>query len=415
MSEEKKPNSASKRVVVAMSGGVDSSVAAALLKMQGYEVIGVNLQLWDYKKNETKTNFNPEGNCDEFNSCCSPIDVNDARKVADTLDIPFYVINAEEEFKTAVVDYFVNEYVHARTPNPCAMCNEFIKFDLLLKRAKEIGASKLATGHYAKVVHDVDSDSYELHRGIDASKDQTYYLFGLKQRQLRDLLMPLGEMRKDHVRKIASKFGLPTAMKKDSYEVCFVGNDSYSNFVKKHAPKEFQTGGLILTEKGETVGRHEGLFNYTIGQRKGLNLSVQKSEAFYVTRMEPHSSTLYVGSEEQIFQDRLLSSQMNWVGGLDLSKPLQCEAKIRSRHEEVEATVTALPGNLAEVQFKEKQRAITPGQAIVLYQGTRVIGGGWIERVVEPNLDFSIPLKKSVTASPEGKGGEAPSKEGSPS
>jgi tRNA-specific 2-thiouridylase len=379
------------RVVVAMSGGVDSSVAAALLKMQGYEVIGINLQVWDYRQNgqnqmscETDSGNSKKS---EFNSCCSPIDVNDARKVADLLEIPFYVINAEDDFRKHVVDYFIEEYQNGRTPNPCVMCNEKIKFDLLLKRSKEIGADYLATGHYAKVLYDRQNECYELHQATDIQKDQTYYLFSLTQGQLKYLKMPLGDMKKDHARKIASKFGLPTAFKKDSFEICFVGNRSYKDFLEEHIPAGFRSPGPILNDEGEKLGEHEGLYKFTIGQRKGLQL--QALEPHYVVRMEPATSSLIVGKEDALFRDRALVTRVNWVGQVDLSRPVSCEVKIRSRQTPTQATVIPKPGQQAEIIFPKMQRAITPGQACVFYQDSRVIGGGWIEAPLQKEMDES--------------------------
>jgi tRNA-specific 2-thiouridylase len=365
--EEKKP-----RVLVAMSGGVDSSVAAALLKHQGYEVIGVHLQLWDHG----------DANVERFGGrCCSLIDSNDARRVCDRLDIPYFVIDAENIFKEKVVDYFIHDYLLNRTPNPCVECNNKIKFNYLFQKADELGCHWVATGHYAQVIQDSSSGYASLRKAVDPHKDQTYFLFGLTQKALQRTMMPLGGMTKMMVRKLAEEYGLAVAQKADSQEICFIGAEGYQDFIEKRVAESLRPPGVIRTVEGKEVGRHTGLYRYTIGQRKGLQLQVQDSDAYFVIGFEPKEHVLIVGKEENLFQKALVASDVNWIQPINRLRGLRCKARIRSRHEEAACIVTCFETDRIQVEFEEMQRAITPGQAIVFYEGADTLGGGFIERV----------------------------------
>jgi len=372
------------RVVVAMSGGVDSSVAAALLQLQGYEVIGMSIQTFDANKEEKE----------RFDSCCSIDDMSDARRVCDTLGAPFYVINAVDAFESRVIDYFVAEYLQARTPNPCVLCNNHIKFDYLLERAMELGADFVATGHYAKVHHDMESGRYSILKGVDEQKDQSYYLFGLSQEQLAKIIMPLGDLRKIQVRKLAQEFGLERVSKKpDSQEICFVGKEGYAKFIENKVGSGVFIPGTFELPSGEVVGRHDGVHHFTIGQRKGLPLDVQQMVQklgykgdLYVAGINPDTGAVRLGLEESLLKKALYATNFNWMSGGDFSKDRVVEARIRSRHEVAKAKARIYAGNTVVVEFEEAQRAITPGQAVVLYEGDQVLGGGWIEKVLERGL-----------------------------
>ena len=354
-----------RRVVVAMSGGVDSSVAAALLKEQGYDVIGMSMQLWDYTGGEK----------DRYGSCCSLDDIYDARRVADKLDIPFYVVNFEEMFSKEVVDYFVNSYLKGETPNPCLKCNQVLKFEALLRRALELEADSLATGHYARVGYDGDSGRHLLLKGRDVSKDQSYFLFTMTQNQLKRVKFPLGNLTKTDVRSLAKKFGLNVAEKKDSQEICFVEED-YPSFIS-HRLGKMDVHGEIADTSGNVIGIHNGLYKYTIGQRKGLG--VTKGEPLYVLKLDAAKNRLIVGPEENLFRDSLVAKETNWIGTSSPDYPIDVTAMIRYRHRGEDATVVPLPDSRVKVCFKRREKSITPGQAVVFYRGDEVIGGGWIE------------------------------------
>jgi tRNA-specific 2-thiouridylase len=367
------------KVVVAMSGGVDSSVTAALLQLQGYDVIGMSIQTFDNSKEEK----------DRFDSCCSISDMNDARRVCETLGVPFFVVNAVDAFESRVIDQFVSEYLQARTPNPCVLCNNHIKFDYLLERALELGADFVATGHYAKVQFDEGSGRYSILRAVDEQKDQSYYLFGLTQEQLKRTLMPLGDLRKIQVRKLAQELGLIRVAKKpDSQEICFVGSEGYAKFIENKVGSGVFVPGSFLLPGGETVGSHPGVHHFTLGQRKGLPSDViqlaQKygyGSELYVSAIDPETGTVTLGQDKALFRTTFLASQFNWMSGGDFTQEKKVTARIRSRHEGAPATARIFAGDRVVVQFDEPQRAITPGQAVVLYEGEMVLGGGWIEKV----------------------------------
>lgn len=353
-----------------MSGGVDSSVTAALLKCQGYDVVGVHMQLWDHG----------EANLERFGGrCCSLIDSNDARRVCDKLDIPYYVINAQDIFKDKVVDYFVHEYLQNRTPNPCVQCNNQIKFNYLFQKADELDCHWVATGHYAQVIQDSTTHLAHLEKAVDPHKDQTYFLFGLTQKALQRTLMPLGSLPKMMVRKLAEEYGLAVAQKADSQEICFIGQEGYKEFIEKRVASPLRPVGMIRTVDGSIVGTHEGLHRYTIGQRKGLQLRVQNPDQYFVVGFDTKNQALIVGPEKHLFNSVLVATDMNWICPVDQLHGIRCKARIRSRHEEALCQVTCFEGNRIHVEFDEPQRAITPGQAIVFYQGNETLGGAFIE------------------------------------
>jgi tRNA-specific 2-thiouridylase len=346
-----------------MSGGVDSSVAAALLAEAGHEVIGLSMQLYDQREGRVS-----------FGSCCTLDDLHDARRVAAAIGIPHYILNLERQFDEQVVDNFVREYRRGRTPLPCAHCNSELKFDALLERARGLGADAVATGHYARIER-VEA-RYVLRRGLDAAKDQSYFLFSLTQQQLARALFPLGSLTKPHVRALARERALPVADKRDSHEICFVSNDDYAAFIARRAP-DSERAGLIMDTDGRVVGRHQGVHHFTIGQRKGLHLSVGRP--LYVTAIDADTNTVVVGPRERLARSSLAASGVNWIAGTAPPSSLRVAVQIRSRH--VAAPALLRPGGpgVTTVEFDEPQSAITPGQAAVFYVDDEVIGGGWIE------------------------------------
>lgn len=359
------------RIVVAMSGGVDSSVAAALLAEQGHDVVGVSMQLYDQSETE-------QDGATAFGSCCSLSDLNDARRVAAAIDVPHYVINLERQFSEHVVSNFVEEYTAGRTPLPCAHCNGELKFATLAERALGFGAEAVATGHYARVDRDPGSGRYRLRRGVDAAKDQAYFLFSLTQAQLAVASFPIGDRSKDAVRAYARARGLPVADKPDSQEICFVPDDDYASFVSARASEPIG-GGVITDEGGRVLGRHGGIHRYTVGQRKGLGISSSPTGApLYVIALRPHDQHVIVGPKQALERTTLAASGVNWLVDTPASwQPVT--AQIRHRHHPAAARVRAVGDGRIEVVFDAPQIAITPGQAIVCYDGDVVVCGGWID------------------------------------
>jgi len=359
------PNKPS-RIVVAMSGGVDSSVTAGWLKEQGHEVIGISLQLHDMAEKIEN----------EFGTCCSLSDIMDARRVAEKLEIPFYVNNMEEEFRGAVVDDFIQEYLNGRTPNPCIRCNEKVKFRQLMDWALDLGADYLATGHYATVQINSETDEVELFKGGDNDKDQSYFLFAMKQKDLAKTLFPIGGFEKKTVRELAIKYGLLVANKPDSQEICFVQAKSYREFIEDEVPKELLKPGNIVDPDGNILGNHGGLHQFTIGQRKGIG--VHGKEPLFVLALRGKTNEVVVGPEQNLFRKSALVSRVNWINEPILGTK-KVNAKIRYRAKESPVEIFPTADGKLEVKFEIPQRAITPGQAMVFYEGEKVVGGGWIE------------------------------------
>lgn len=350
-----------------MSGGVDSSVAAYLLKEQGYDVIGVTMQIWQ----EDKEYEEREG------GCCSLSAVDDARRVADKIGIPFYVLNFRDSFKRNVIDYFIDEYMEGKTPNPCIACNKYLKFNELLKKAQGIGADYIATGHYAKI--EEHNGRYILVKSDDDKKDQTYALYNMTQDQLAHTLMPCGEYTKDRIREIAKEIGLDVHNKKDSEEICFIPDNNHGGYISEAMPGKVKEGNFVDKE-GNILGKHKGIVYYTIGQRKGLGLAMGRP--VFVTDINPLTNEVVVGSEEDIFKTDLVCKDVNFIAFDNLDKPLELKAKIRYSARPAEATISPLENGKVKVSFKEKQRAITKGQSVVFYLDDLVVGGGVIENLI---------------------------------
>ncbi len=353
------------RIVVAMSGGVDSSVAAALLAEQGHDIVGVSMQLYDQQEGRAS-----------FGSCCTIDDLHDARRVAQVIDIPHYILNLERQFDEHVVSNFVREYAGGRTPLPCTHCNSDLKFATLVERARGFGAEWVATGHYARVERDA-AGRYLLKRGVDPAKDQSYFLFALTQDQLGRALFPIGDRPKEEVRAYARARRLPVADKPDSQEICFVPDHDYAAFVSRRAGGTVRRGAIV-DEGGRVLGGHDGVHRFTVGQRKGLGLSSPTGAPWYVLQLRPDEGQVVVGPRRSLEQTTLTASNVNWIGEAP-DRPLRVAAQIRHRHRPGAATVRALDGSRAEVVFDEPQVAITPGQAVVCYDGDVVVGGGWID------------------------------------
>lgn len=355
-----------KKVVIGMSGGVDSSVGAYLLKEQGYDVVGVTMQIWQDEDNIVQ---------EENGGCCGLSAVDDASRVAWELGIPYYVMNFKQEFKDNVINYFVDEYISGRTPNPCIACNRYVKWESLLKRSLDIGAEYIATGHYARI-EQLPNGRYALRKSVTAAKDQTYALYNLTQYQLSHTLMPVGAYTKDEIRAIAEKIKLEVASKPDSQEICFIPDHDYARFIKENTEASLPEGNFVDAD-GNVLGRHRGITHYTIGQRKGLNLSMKRP--VFVVEIRPETNEVVIGDAEDVFSDTLRCDHLNWMSVDGLQGDVkQVTAKIRYSHKGAPCIIREAGKDLVECVFAEPQRAITPGQAVVFYDGEYVVGGGII-------------------------------------
>jgi tRNA-specific 2-thiouridylase len=370
----------SEAIAVAMSGGVDSSVVAGLLHRQGERVIGLTMQLWNQRRLPELAPNGPTGRC------CSLDDVYDARHVAQHLGIPYYVVNFEDRFEQQVVKPFIDEYLAGRTPIPCTLCNNFIKFDQFLEMADGVGASRIATGHYARIAWNPDTDRWEMRRSADRAKDQTYFLFGLTQEQLARTLFPLGGFEKPQVRELARELAIPTAEKPDSQEICFVPNGDYAAFIDSYFREQGISSkdarGELVTADGRVVGEHAGVHHFTVGQRRGIGIAAR--EPLYVIATEPATRRVVIGRNDELLRTTMRVKDVNWISIAPPAAPVRGAVKIRNKHLAAPATITPVDvgqvnSRYVDVRFDEPQRAVTPGQGAVFYSGELVLGGGWIE------------------------------------
>ncbi|MEW5921976.1 MAG: tRNA 2-thiouridine(34) synthase MnmA [Bacillota bacterium] len=379
-----------KKVMVAMSGGVDSSVAALLLKETGYNVVGVTLRLWVDPYSEEKAGAEARG-------CCSLEAVTDARRVADMLDIPHYVLNMRGEFYKNIVCNFTTEYLLGRTPNPCMECNRTIKFSFLLEKARALGINLLATGHYSRISYDTEAGMYRLFKGHDRQKDQSYMLYMLGQGELASTLFPLGGMTKQKVREIAAANNLRVADKKESQEICFIPDNDYRAFMERECPQALRPGDIISTT-GRKLGRHNGIAFYTVGQRKGLGLTT--SSPMYVVQIDADRNLVVVGNEKETYSAGLLAGNLHFVAGTAPKRQMEVEVKIRYRAPGVPAILFPPAGNHARVIFEQRQKAVTPGQSAVFYCGEEVLGGGVIETAIPTTQESGVRSQESDSADP---------------
>jgi tRNA-specific 2-thiouridylase len=365
------------KIAVAMSGGVDSSAAAAILKEQGHELVGFTMQLWNQRRG-----ISVDENGDPLPSrCCSLDDVYDARRVAEELGFPFYVLNLEREFETDVVQPFITSYLSGETPIPCVSCNSRLKFASLDRLALSLGCEKVATGHYARVEYDAAADRYRLFRGRNVQKDQSYFLWELTQEQLSRAWFPLGEMSKPEVREVAREQNLAVAEKKESQEICFVPDGDYAGFIDRYLTsedrsEEIPVPGDLVDSSGQVIGKHEGIHRFTIGQRRGIGIAAE--HPFYVISIDAPGNKVMVGPAEELTRGDFTAAGVNWIGPYGADSSVRAAVRVRYRHEAAAATIVPLPDARAQITFDEPQRAITPGQATVFYRGDEVLGGGWI-------------------------------------
>lgn len=358
-------NNNNKKAIIAMSGGVDSSVAVYLMKEAGYDCMGATMKLYD----------NQDIPDDATKTCCSVSDVADARAVAQSFDIPYYVLNFSEDFDKEVIKRFVDTYIEGGTPNPCIECNRYMKFAKLMHRMYELDYDYVVTGHYARIEKDEESGRYLLKKGMDESKDQSYVLYNLTQDQLAHTLFPLGKYHKTEIREIAEKMHFVNANKPDSQDICFVPDGDYASFIERYCKKEFPHGNFVMTD-GTVLGEHKGIIRYTTGQRKGLGLSLK--EPMYVLRKDMEKNQVILGRNEELFEKELIATDLNWIMIEDLKEPMRCKAKARYKHKESDALIEPLPDGRVKVTFDEPQRALTAGQSVVFYVGDTVVGGGKI-------------------------------------